>query len=98
MSSLAQRRKLRFSEPENVLECLHVARRETEWKDVPERLRVCMEEVLGAGLVDLIATRRGAKFGAARKVLQITPQGRKRVVEANKAAQSAAGAPVEWRP
>lgn len=97
MSTLANSRRLRFTEPEKVLECLNVAGRGTEWKEVPPRLVSCMEELLAAGLADLVSTRRGAKFGHARRVLEITPEGRKRRVAANKAAVAAAGAPVERR-
>jgi DNA-binding PadR family transcriptional regulator len=97
MSTLANSRRLRFTEPEKVLECLNAAGRGTDWKDLPPHLVSCMEELLAAGLADTTLTRRGAKFGPARRVVSLTPEGRARRVAANKAAREAAGAPVTRR-
>lgn len=96
MTTLAAR-QLSFSEPEKVLECLREAQRGTDWDDVSPRLRSCMEEVVVSGLAVVLSSRQGARFGRARKVLELSPAGRKRLVAANRAAQSTASAPVEWR-
>lgn len=94
---MAARRKLRFSEPEKVLECLRLAGAATFWDEIPDRLHATCEEITAAGLATLTPSRRGARFGRARRLLELTSEGRKRRQAANRAAQEAAAAPVEWR-